>query len=87
MITKKDFTRRLADQVFKLSEKKISDVIEFEGTFYIFYVEAKVPGKMKPKEEVEAELEKRVLMEKKKKAYEEWINQLKRKATIRYSPN
>lgn len=87
IITKKDLTSRMAALVFALPQKKVSDVIEFEGNFYIFYVEAKIAGKMKPKEEVEAELEKRVLMEKKKKGYEEWITQLKRKATIRYSPN
>ncbi len=84
VITKKDLTRRMAELVFAIPAKKVSEVIEFEDSFYIFYVEAKIPGKMKPKEEVEAELEKRVLMEKRKKAYEEWINQLKRKATISY---
>lgn len=87
LITKKDLTRRMAEMVFSLQAKKVSDVIEFDDSFYIFYVEAKIPGKMKPDEEVQAELEKRVLMEKKKKAYEEWITQLKRKATIRYSNN
>lgn len=84
VITKKDLTRRMAELVFALPAKKVSEVIEFEDSYYIFYVEAKIPGKMKPKEEVEAELEKRVLMEKRKKAYEEWITQLKRKATISY---
>jgi peptidyl-prolyl cis-trans isomerase SurA len=84
MIGKKALTSRLADQVFKLPQKKISEVIEYEDTFYVFYVEAKVPGKMRPKEEVDAQLEGRVLMEKRKKAYDEWITQLKRKATISY---
>ena len=84
-ITKKDLTRRMAALVFSLPLKKVSDVIEFDDSFYVFYVEAKNPGKAKPPEEVEAELEKRVLMEKRKKGYEEWITQLKRKATIRIS--
>lgn len=84
MIGKKDFNRRLSDQVFKLPQKKISEVIEYEDSFYIFYVEAKIAGKMKPKEEVDTQLEGRVLMEKRKKAYDEWIGQLKRKATISY---
>ena len=83
-ITKKDLTRRMAETVFSLPAKKVSEVIEFDDSFYLFYVEAKNPGKMKPQEEVQAELEKRVLMEKKKKGYEEWITQLKRKATISY---
>ena len=87
VITKKDLTKRMAELVFGLPARKVSDVIEFEDSYYIFYVEARVDGVMKPKDEVEAELEKRVLMEKKKKAYEEWITQLKRKATIRYSPS
>ena len=85
VITKKDLTKRMAQLVFALPAKKVSDVIEFEDSYYIFYVEAKISGVMKPKDEVEAELEKRVLMEKRKKAYDEWIVQLKRKATIRYS--
>jgi peptidyl-prolyl cis-trans isomerase SurA len=84
MITKKDFSRRLSDQVFKMPAKKITDVIDYDDSYYIFYVEAKIPGKMKPDEEVQAELEKRVLMEKRKKAYEQWIQQLRRKATISY---
>jgi parvulin-like peptidyl-prolyl isomerase len=65
----------------------VSDVIEFDDSFYLFYVEARNPGKMKPDDWVQAELEKRVLGEKRKKGYEEWITQLKHKATIRYSPN
>lgn len=85
VITKKDLTSRMAKLVFALPEKKVSEVIEFEGNFYIFYVEARVEGKMKPKDEVEAELEKRVLMEKQRKGYEDWTKQLRRKATIRYS--
>ena len=84
MITKKDFSRHLSDQVFKMPAKKITDVIDYDDSYYIFYVEAKVPGKMRPDEEVQTELEKRVLMEKRKKAYELWIQQLKRKATISY---
>lgn len=87
VITKKDLNPRMSKLVFALPEKKVSEVIEADDSYYIFYVEAKIVGVMKPKEEVEAELEKRVLMEKRKKAYEEWITQLKRKATIRYSTN
>jgi len=86
-ISKKDLTRRMAEMVFGLPTKKVSDVIEFDDSFYLFYVEARNPGKMKPDEWVQTELEKRVLGEKRKKGYEEWITQLKRKATIRYSPN
>lgn len=85
VITKKDLTPRMAKLVFGLPAKKVSDVIEFEGNYYVFYVEAKIPGKMRPQEEVEAEVERRVLNEKMKKAYDEWIVQLKRKATIRYA--
>lgn len=85
VITKKDLTSRMAKLVFALPVKKVSEVVEFEGNYYVFYVEAKIPGKMRPQEEVEAEVERRVLGEKMKKAYDEWIVQLKRKATIRYA--
>lgn len=83
-ITKKDFTRRLVDLVFALPVRKVSDIIDSDDSFFIFYVEAKNPGKMRPREEIEAELERRVLMEKRKKAYDQWMDGLKRKATIRY---
>lgn len=83
-ITKQDFTRRLADLVFNLPVKKISDTIDFDDSYYIFYVEAKKPGQMKPKEVVEPALEQAVLSEKRRKAYERWIQGLKDKATIRY---
>ena len=39
---------------------------------------------MRPKEEVEPALEQAVLAEKRRKAYDKWINGLKEKATIRY---
>ncbi|MES2708238.1 MAG: peptidylprolyl isomerase [Verrucomicrobiota bacterium] len=83
-ITRQDFTRRLADMVFSLPVKKVSDLIDFDGSYYIFYIEAKNPGKMRPKEVVEPALEQAVLDEKRKKAYDKWIEGLKLKATIRY---
>ncbi|MDB6134934.1 MAG: PpiC-type peptidyl-prolyl cis-trans isomerase [Verrucomicrobiales bacterium] len=83
-ITRKDFTQRLVDTVFKLPVKKVSDIIEYEGSYFIFYVEARNPGKMRPKEEVEPALEQAVLAEKRRKAYDKWISGLKDKATIRY---
>lgn len=83
-ITKKSLTQRMADRVFSLPDRKISEVVEFDDSYYIFYIEARQLGKMKPREEIDAKLEQLVLMEKRAKASEEWINRLKSKATIRY---
>lgn len=82
-ITKKDFTRSLADMVFALPVRKVSDLVDANDSYFIFYVDARIPGKMKPKEEVDAEVERRVLMEKRKKSYDAWIARLKNKTTIK----
>lgn len=81
-ITRNELSSVIASTVFALPEKKISNVLEVQGDFFIFWVEAKKPGAMKPEAEVNREVEARIMMEKRKKANDEWIAKLKRKATI-----
>lgn len=69
--------------VSKLEAGKVSEVIPMGGSFYIFWVEAKEAGKMRPQAEIDAEVEKRVLMEKRMKASDEWLKKLHKKATIK----
>lgn len=83
-VEQKDLAEPFWPIVSKLGTGKVSDVVPLGGSYYIFWVEARSEGQMKPKEEVEAEVEKRVLMEKRQKAYEEWLKKLRKKASIVY---
>jgi len=83
-VEKKDLADQFWPIVSKLPTGKISDVVPFQGSFYIFWVEARQAGKMKPQAEVEIEVEKRVQMEKRQKASDAWLKKLRKKATIVY---
>jgi parvulin-like peptidyl-prolyl isomerase len=60
----------------------VSEVITFGGNYYIFWIEGRQAGKMKPKEEVDAEIERRIMIERKRVATEKWMEKLRKKATI-----
>jgi parvulin-like peptidyl-prolyl isomerase len=83
-IEKKDLADQFWPIVSKLPTGKISDIVPFQGSYYIFWVEARQPGKMKPQAEVEAHVERGVKAEQRQKASDEWLKKLRRKATIRY---
>lgn len=82
-VTKKDIARALGDLVFKLPAKEISEVMPLGDHFYIFWIEAKKPGQLKPREQIDPELEARVRAERRKKAQDEYIEKLKKKAVIK----
>jgi parvulin-like peptidyl-prolyl isomerase len=82
-IDKSAMSGRMATAAFSLDAKSISDVIEDEENFYLFYVEAKQPGKMKPMTEVEPELEKVVQNEERKQLLEAWLDRIRSKANIK----
>ncbi len=68
--------------VSKLKAGTVSEVTPFAGDFYIFWVEAAQPGQMKPADQVNAEVEKRIDIERRTKAGEEWLKKLRKKANI-----
>lgn len=72
--------------VSQLATGKVSEILPMGGDYYIFWVEARMPGRMKPKGEVDAEVETRVQIEKRQKAADEWVAKLRRKATIKFFP-
>jgi peptidyl-prolyl cis-trans isomerase SurA len=76
-------SRQMSEEAFKLSAKAVSGVIEDQDSYYLFYVEDKQLGKSRPKSEIDAEVEKMVIMEQRKKSYEEWVARLRAKANIR----
>lgn len=74
---------QLADVAFSLGKGELSEIIEDSDNYYLFFVEDKEPGKMKPKAEIDAEIERMVQMEEKKKANDQWVERLKSKANIK----
>ncbi len=83
-VEQKDLAAPFWPIVSKLPTGKVSDVVPLGDSYYIFWVEARSEGKMKPKEEVDAEVEKRVQIEKRQKAYDAWLKKLRKKASIEY---
>jgi hypothetical protein len=68
--------------VVRLPDRRISDVVSFGGNYYIFWIEAREAGKLRPKEEVDAEIERRLMIERKREATDKWMEKLRKKATI-----
>jgi hypothetical protein len=81
-VEEKDLAPAMWRVVVKLEDRRVSEVITFGGNYYIFWIEGRQAGKMKPKEEVDAEIERRIMMERKRVATEKWMEKLRKKATI-----
>ncbi len=69
--------------IAKIGAGKYSDVIPYQENLYVFWVEAREEGKMAPKDEVDKAVERGVMAEKRQKAADKWIAELRRKAVIR----
>jgi peptidyl-prolyl cis-trans isomerase SurA len=82
-VERKDMSAQFWPVISKLDAGKISEVTPSEGSFYIFWVEAREEGKMRPKAEVDAAVERGIMAEKRQAASEKWLKQLRRKAVIR----
>ncbi len=85
-INDKTMSGRIADVAFSLKAKTMSEIIEDEDNFYLLYVEARQPGKAKPKEQIDADLEKLVNIAEKQKAWKAVIERMEAKANIRRFP-
>ncbi len=72
--------------VSKVPTGKISEIVPMGGSYYIFWVEARTEGKMKPKEEVDQVVERGVQVDKRQKANADWMAKLRKKATITINP-
>lgn len=81
-VEEKDLAPAMWRVVVKLDDRRVSEVITFGGNYYIFWIEGRQAGKMKPKEEVDAEIERRIMIERKRVATEKWMEKLRKKATI-----
>ncbi len=81
-VEQKDLSAQIWRLVSRIQPKTVSEVIPFSGNFYIFWVEAAQPGVMRPDAEVSTEVEARIKAEQRKKASDEWIAKLRKKAVI-----
>ena len=73
----------MADAAFELKDGGVSKVIEDEAAFIIIYLDAKKLGTVTPLEKVRTDIEKMINAEKGKGEVDEWLNGLRKKATIR----
>ncbi len=81
-ISPKALADELAGPAFSLPAGQISKVLEFRGMYYILYVEDKKLGEIKKGKEVDEMVERLILQAERKKARDEWVAKLKKKATI-----
>lgn len=73
----------VTEAAFALRPGQLSSVVEDPNAFYLLLVEDKQVGKMKPRSEIEDDLNSLVLLEKRKKANDEWLERLRKQATIK----
>ncbi|MFN0130894.1 MAG: SurA N-terminal domain-containing protein [Verrucomicrobiales bacterium] len=82
ILQRSELAPQLADVAFSIPVKTISDVFEFRGYYYIMMVEERRPGKLKPQTEIDELLDRLVQAEMKKKAMDEYLAKLRKKATL-----
>ncbi len=81
--SKADLNSELADVAFTIRPQTVSDIIDLGSFYTLVYVDARELGKIAPLEEVEEEVERRVLQNKRQAKVEEWLSRLRRDANIR----
>ena len=82
-VEKKDLAADFWPVINKLPSGKVSEITPFQGSLYIFWVESREEGKMKPKAEVDTAVERGIMAERRQVAAEKWLKELRRKAVIR----
>ncbi|PIQ88390.1 MAG: hypothetical protein COV72_08795 [Candidatus Omnitrophica bacterium CG11_big_fil_rev_8_21_14_0_20_42_13] len=72
----------IEEAIFALEEGQVSGVIKTDGGFYIFKLLSKKPQEQLSLADIEAEIKDRLVKEKKKEKFSQWVNGLKEKAYI-----
>ena len=75
---------QLAEVAFSIPVKTVSQVFEFRGFYYLMVVEDRQPGQLKPQAEIDDLLDRLVQADLKKKAMDEFLLKLRKKATLNY---
>ncbi len=81
--SKADLNSELADVAFSIPVQTVSDVIDLGSFYTLVYVDARELGEVAPLSEVEEEVHRRVLQNKRQAKVEAWLARLRRDANIR----
>ena len=80
--SKNELPPEVAEEAFKIELNKLSELIKMQQGYAIIMVEEKQPEKQKTFDEAKEEIKNRLLSEKQSKAYQDWIEKVKKKAKI-----
>jgi len=75
--------KTIADTAFKLKDGSISEVVTMDAAYIIIYLAAKKPGVATPLEKIRPDIERAIEAESSRKTLDEWLQNLRKKATIR----
>ncbi len=81
-IERGDLKDLLSDAAFNMKPLTVSQVLEDERNLYLVYVDAIQRGKVTPLGEVEEEVDKLVMQQKRMEAHDKWIARLREDANI-----
>jgi peptidyl-prolyl cis-trans isomerase C len=76
------FPQRLEEKIFSLDEKEMSQVIEYEGRFYIFQIFKRQEAEHKEFEQVREQIRRRLEFNKKMPNWNQYYQDLRQKAQI-----
>jgi len=82
-IERKTLAPELEKVAFGLPAKKVSNIVELGGNYYILRVDEKRGGVTKPLAAIRTEVEKKLIQEDAQRLQENWLASLRQKATIR----
>ena len=75
--------KTIADTAMKLEAGSVSGIVTMESAFIIIYLDAKKPGVVTPLDKVRPDIERAITQESSKESLEEWLEGLRKKATVR----
>jgi parvulin-like peptidyl-prolyl isomerase len=84
MVQRSALAPQLAEVAFSIPVKTVSQVFEFRGFYYLLLVEQRQPGKLKPQAEIDDLLDRLVQSDLKRKAMDEYLAKLRKKATLNF---
>lgn len=82
-IQRNTLNEQLTRVAFNLGSGQISPVVQLGDSYYILFVEAKRPARVKPLSEVKEEIERNLIQQERSKAQDRWLETLRRTAFIR----